>query len=202
MRTLKEEGLADNTLVIFTSDNGPWTMFKEFGGVAKPLRGAKGTGWEGGPGVPAIFNWPGKIEPSVSSAFMVSIDLYSTFAALTDGELSSEYPLESINMSGVLFRNEQSPRSSYLFFSGSKWVREPFSYRSGNYKIHIQTNDRDRDPDTAATIPPQHHNPPLLFDLINDRSETTNIAKDQPNVLARLMNEFNIVVSELNIPPE
>ncbi len=199
MKTLKEEGLTENTLVIFTSDNGPWTMFKEFGGQAKPLRGAKGTGWEGGPGVPAIFNWPGKIKPAVSSAFAVNLDLYSTFAELAGAQLPTNYQVDSLDLSGVLFRNEPSPRNSYLFFSGSKWARIPFSYRSGDYKIHFRTNDKDRDPNTAATISPIPHNPPLLFDLAKDRGETTNIAMEHPDLVAQLKKEFNDAVRELNM---
>ncbi len=190
LRSLEERNLRDNTIVVFTSDNGPWTMFREFGGSAGPLRGEKGIGWEGGPRVPGIFYWPGRIKPGVISAFMVNLDLYVTLAHLTNSDLPSDYRLDSLDMSGVLLRGEESPRSSYLFYSGARFS-EPFSYRSRNYKIHLRTNDRSRDPITFANVPVEEHAPPLLFDLGKEISETTNIANNNPEVLEALNCEFH-----------
>ena len=196
VRTLKKEGLTENTLLIFTSDNGPWTMFKEFGGIAHPLRGEKGTGWDGGSGVPAIISWPGKIKPAVSSAFMVNLDIYATLAAITGSDLPTGYKVDSLDMSGVLFRGEDSPRTSYLFFSCGHWDF-PFSYRSGNYKIHFRSNDMLRDPITGEDAPLAEYDPPLLFDLKKDRGERTNIAEDEPEVLKRMIREYHTMVMEI-----
>jgi arylsulfatase A-like enzyme len=196
VKTLRQEGLSNNTLVIFTSDNGPWTMFREFGGTAHPLRGEKGTGWDGGSGVPAIFHWSGKIEPGVSGAFMVNLDMYATIAAITASELPTGYTTDSLDMSGVLFKGEDSPRKSYLFFSCGRWDT-PFSYRSGNYKIHFRSNDMLRDPITGDNAPLTEYNPPLLFDLKKDRGETTNIAHDHPEVLKRIIEEYHAMVKEI-----
>jgi len=82
MAALKRSGIDEQTLVVFTSDNGPWTMFGPHGGTAKPLRGEKGTPWEGGYRVPGIFRWPGKITPGVVKGQAANLDLYATFAAL------------------------------------------------------------------------------------------------------------------------
>ena len=196
VNALEQEGLSQNTLVVFTSDNGPWTMFKEFGGTAGPLRGEKGTGWEGGPRVPGIFCWPGRIEPGVSPAFIANLDMYATVASMTGSELPSGYELDSLDMSGVLLRGEDSPRTSYLFFS-SPHYKGPFSYRSGNYKIHFRTNDRFRDPITGATDPVVEHDPPLLFDLEKEISESTNIAKDSPEALDVLTQEYRAAEKEI-----
>jgi arylsulfatase A-like enzyme len=196
VKTLKEEGLIENTLVIFTSDNGPWTMFKEFGGTAYPLRAEKGTGWDGGSGVPAIFSWPGKIESGISNAFAVNLDIYATLATITGSDLPTGHKLDSKDMSAVLFKGENSPRTNYLFFSSYQW-KEPFSFRSGNYKIHFRTNDILRDPITGNPVEVTEHNPPLLFDLSTDRSETTNIANDEPEILNRMIEEYKMVVKDI-----
>lgn len=196
MNALEQEGLSENTLIVFMSDNGPWTMFKEFGGTAGPLRGEKGTGWEGGPRVPGIFCWPGRIKPGVSSAFMVNLDIYATVASITESELPSGYELDSLDMSGVLLRGEDCPRTSYLFFSSARF-KDPFSYRSGNYKIHFRTNDRSRDPITGHNEPVVEHDPPLLFDLEKEISESTDIAKDSPEALELLTKEYRAMEKEI-----
>lgn len=80
-KKLKEEGLEENTLVIFTSDNGPWAVLRQHGGSAGPLYGAKATSYEGGMRVPAIFWWPGTIEPAVITDLGSTLDLLPTFAS-------------------------------------------------------------------------------------------------------------------------
>jgi len=196
VKTLKQEGLTDNTLVIFTSDNGPWSMFKEFGGTAHPLRGEKGTGWDGGSRVPAIFSWPGKIKAGATDAFMINLDIYATVATITGGNIPVGYKLDSQDMSGVLLRDEKSSRTKYLFFSSYHW-REPFSYRSGNYKIHFRSNRILRDPITGDPVIVEKYDPPILFNLKKDLSEKTNIAMDEPEVLKRMIEEYHAMVEDI-----
>lgn len=193
---LEQEGLSEHTLMLFTSDNGPWTMFKEFGGSAGPLRGEKGTGWEGGSRVPGIFYWPGRIEPGVTSAVMMNLDMYATVASITGGELPSGYELDSLDISGVLLRGGDSPRTNYLFFSSLRY-RGPFSYRSGRYKIHFRTNDRFRNPITGETDPVEEHDPPLLYDLEKEIGETTNVASACPEALELLTKEYRAAEKEI-----
>lgn len=197
VRCLEGQGLRDDTLILFTSDNGPWCMFREFGGSAGPLRGEKGTGWEGGPRVPAIFSWPGRIAPGVSDAFMVNVDLYATFAAITGAEPPSGYPLDSLDLSDTLFAGAASPRSSYLFFSSGHY-REPFSYRSGDYKIHVRTNDVLRDPITGADAPVTEHDPPLLYNLRQEVGERRELSAAHPDLVQRLKAEFDAAAGELD----
>jgi hypothetical protein len=99
-------------------------------------------------------------------------------------------------MSGVLFRREDSPRKSYLFFSAGRWD-VPFSYRSESYRIHFRSNDILRDPITGDDAPVTEYDPPLLFDLKKDRGETRNIAKDEPEVLKRMIDEYHAIVKEI-----
>jgi arylsulfatase A len=196
MSKLKEQKKEKNTLVIITSDNGPWTMFKEFGGVAAPLRGEKGTGWEGGSGVPALFYWPETIEPGVTSEFAVSVDLFATLASITNSALPTTYRMDSKDMSDVLFNHGKSKRESYLFYSGARW-NIPFSYRSGDYKIHVQTNDMSRNPTNGSHVSEIKHNPPLLFNLKEDRSERINISEKESSIVNRLTREFKQVHEDL-----
>ena len=197
VRCLEEQGLREETLILFTSDNGPWCMFREFGGSAGPLRGEKGTGWEGGPRVPAIVSWPRQIAPGVTDAFMVNLDWYATLAAIVDAERPSDYPLDSLDLSAVLLAGATSPRTSYLFFSSGHY-QEPFSYRSGDYKIHVRTNDVLRDPLTGATVAVAEHDPPLLYDLRREVGERHELAHAQPDLARRLQQEFNAAAGELN----
>ncbi|MEM7344896.1 MAG: sulfatase-like hydrolase/transferase [Chloroflexota bacterium] len=192
LQTLRNEGLAENTLIVFTSDNGPWTMFQEFGGTAGPLRGEKSTCWEGGPRVPTIISWPGTIQPAVCEAFMVNIDLFATFAVISGASLQPGQAADSLDMSQVLFDDGSSPRENYLFCH-----RQPLSYISGDFKIHFASLDRTRHPDTGAEEPLTIHNPPLLFKLDDDISEATNVAGDYPADYARLQIEFQTAVADI-----
>ncbi|MEL6107982.1 MAG: sulfatase-like hydrolase/transferase [Planctomycetota bacterium] len=179
---LKQNGLDEKTLVVFTSDNGPWTMFGPHGGVATPLRGEKGTPWEGGSRVPAIFRWPGKIQPRRVDDIAANLDLYATFAALAGGEQPNDKPgYVSVDLASALFADKPSPRTQWLFGNGA--------FRSGNHKILPTTKDRSSNPDTRSREPMDQHDPPLLFDLEADVSERHNLAEKHPEIIARLITE-------------
>jgi arylsulfatase A-like enzyme len=183
MKAIKRAGIDGKTLVIFTSDNGPWTMFGPHGGTAAPLRGEKGTSWEGGYRVPGIFRWPGKIKPGEVHGMAANLDLYATFATLTGGREPKDKPgYRSLDLSGTLLRGEPSPRN--------QWSYGPSAFRSGNYKIHLSTKDRSSNPDTRQREPVAKHDPPLLFDLEKAIGEHTNIAAEHPKVVARLLKEM------------
>jgi arylsulfatase A len=186
MKAIRDSGIEKQTLIIFTSDNGPWTMFGPHGGTAQPLRGEKGTSWEGGFRVPAIFRWPGKISPGEVSEMGANLDLYATFAKLTGGaRASSVNGFISKDLSGVLLKGEDSPRSQWYFPGGS------VAFRSGDYKIHTKTKQRSSNPDTRKREPVEDHDPPLLFDLSNDIAEQQNIAAKHPQIVSRLLAEMN-----------
>ena len=183
---LKEAGVEKNTLVVFTSDNGPWSMFGPHGGTASPLRGEKGTSWEGGFRVPGIFHWPGTIAPAEVDGMAANLDLYATFASLTGGDEPKEKSgYISTDLSGVLLRQEASPRNQWSFTGGGA-----DAFRSGRYKIHLATKTRSSNPDTRRREPAKKHDPPLLFDLDAEISEQTNLSASKPEVVARLLAEM------------
>ena len=185
MKAIKEAGIDENTLVVFTSDNGPWSMFGPHGGTAKPLRGEKGTSWEGGYRVPGIFRWPSKIKPGEVGGLAANLDLYATFATLSGGDQPKGLQgFNSKDISGVLLRGATSPRKKWFYSSGA------IAFRSGNYKMHLSTKNRSSNPDTRAREPIRKHDPPLLYDLSTDIGEQNNIAADHPQIISRLLKEM------------
>ncbi len=185
MKAIKEAGIDENTLVVFTSDNGPWSMFGPHGGTAKPLRGEKGTSWEGGYRVPGIFRWPSKIKPGEVGGLAANLDLYATFATLSGGDQPKGLQgFISKDISGVLLRGATSPRKKWFYSSGA------IAFRSGNYKMHLSTKNRSSNPDTRAREPIRKHDPHLLYDLSTDIGEQNNIAADHPQIISRLLKEM------------
>lgn len=181
MDALREAGVEQETLVVFTSDNGPWSVFGPHGGTAHPLRGEKSTTWEGGQRVPAIFHWPGTIQPATVDGIAANLDLYATFATLAGGDQPTERPgYISMDLSPVLLNGKASPRTS--------WAYHESAYRSGRYKIHLATIP-PTDPIARARRPVTRHETPLLFDLQADIGEQHNIAAEHPDVVARLLRE-------------
>jgi len=189
MQAVKDKGLDEQTIIVFTSDNGPWSMFGPHGGTAAPLRGEKGTCWEGGYRVPGIFRWPGKISPGVVDGLAANLDLYATFAKLASGTVPSEDTIRqsgfiSLDLTDTLLNNAPSPRKQWIYSSGA------LAFRSGQYKIHISTKDRSSNPDTRRREPIAQHDPPLLFDLSKDISEQHDISADHLEIVERLLKEM------------
>jgi len=174
---LRNEALAENTLVLFTSDNGPWTVFGTHGGSAGRLRGDKGSTWEGGNRVPAIFWWPGRISPGTELGIGAGVDLMATVAALSGGKLPDDRPMDSVDLSPALLGEGPSPRDAMLYFRGTRIE----AVRQGPYKAHFVTED-GFGLDTART----EHDSPLLFHLGRDPAERENIAATHPQIVAEL----------------
>lgn len=192
MKAVKDKGIAEKTLVVFTSDNGPWTMFGPHGGTASPLRGEKGTSWEGGYRVPAIFHWPGKIKPATISGMAANLDLHSTFINLATGESPKELIQQqkgyiSCDLTGTLLNGSPTPRKQWYYSSGGATA-----FRSGPFKIHLSSKDRSSNPDTRAREPLVKYETPLLFNLESDPSESTDISGAEPARILQLQKEMKV----------
>ncbi|OUW77469.1 MAG: hypothetical protein CBD74_12245 [Saprospirales bacterium TMED214] len=190
MKAVKDVGIIDETLIVFTSDNGPWTMFGPHGGTAKPLRGEKGTSWEGGYRVPAIFHWPGKIKPGTINGMAANLDLHSTFIKIATGQLPKNQIVKqkgyiSLDLTGALLRGEKTPRKQWYYNSGGA-----IAFRSGPFKMHLSSKDRSSNPDTRAREPLARHEIPLLFHLENDVSESTDLSASNAKKILQLRNEM------------
>ena len=174
LEILRDQGIAENTMVVFTSDNGPWIRFRTLGGIAGPLREGKGCTWEGGMREPSIFWWPGKIKPGIVHDIGSTLDLMATAASLTGAKLPATQ-LDSYDLSETLLKGGPSPRKEMIYYRGT----EIFAIRSGSYKLHYKTK-------SGYKNDLQEHNPPLLFNLDLDPGENYNIAEDHPDVIKRI----------------
>ena len=185
MKTLRRLRLEDNTLVIVTSDNGPWSVFRDHAGTAFPLRGEKHSWFEGGQRVPTIVYWKGKIKPATIDGIGSNMDFYATFAALAQGNTpKNDATFSSLDLPPALFEGKPSPRTSFLFMDAA--------YRSGKYKIHRRTRPFP-DPRLSDVPRPKElkHDPPLLYDLSEDQGEQTNIAGKYPKIVEQLNQEMD-----------
>ena len=174
----EEEGLAENTLVVFTSDNGPWHMYKVQGGSAGLLRDAKGSTWEGGMREPTVFWWPEHIQPAVIMDVGSTLDLLPTFATLCGGKLPTDRTIDGVDLAGVLLHGESSLRKGMIYYHGD----QVFALREGPYKAHFKTKT-----DFVGQQEPEIHTPPLLYNLEHDPAEKYNIAATHAEVVQRLL---------------
>jgi len=179
--TLRELKLQENTLVIFTSDNGPWLVKGADGGSAKPLRGGKGSTWEGGVRVPTIALWPGKIAPkSVSDVVAGTIDLLPTCVAIAGGKVPAEPVIDGRDLSPVLFgTSKESPREAHYYFSGYNLQ----AVRQGPWKLALVAQSDSLGGKGPADDTKTN---PRLYDLSKDIGETTNLAEKHPDVVKQL----------------
>ncbi len=175
---LKAAGIDRRTLVIFTSDNGPWLPFGAHGGSAGPFREGKGTTWEGGVRTPAIFWWPGRIRPGVVTEIGSAMDIFVTAARLAGAEPPADRPIDGVDLSPRLTGTGMSPRTMNFYY----WDNEFRAIRKGDYKAHFITSGSYGEGETRT-----EHNPPLLFNLAEDPGERRNIAAQHPDVVADLL---------------
>lgn len=134
LAALEKHGLTDNTVVLYTSDNGPWLTYGNHAGSAFPLREGKGTMWEGGCRVPAILRWPGHVKPNtVCDKMAATIDVLPTLAAIVDGELPA-HKIDGVNLLPLLKSEpDANPRSEYYFYYGHQLQ----AVRRGDWKLHL-----------------------------------------------------------------
>lgn len=192
LETLRQHRLDERTLIIFTSDNGPWLSYGNHSGTAGPLREGKGTVWEGGVRVPCLMRWPGKIPAgSVCHQPAMTMDLMPTLARLAGAALPTNrldgkdiWPLMAGHPGAV------SPQEVYYFYfqqnelqaltSGPWKLILPHTYRT----MQGQPPGKDGLPGPYRTVKITQ---PELYHLENDPGETTNVAERHPDVLARLL---------------
>jgi len=174
--TLKDLGLEERTLVVFTSDNGPWLVFDTHGGTAGLLRGGKGETWEGGQREPTVMWGPGIVSPGVVRGMGSTLDLLPTFCALAGVETPSDRVLDGYDLAPVLRGEGESPRDEMMYYQGTAI----FAARVGPFKAHWTTLTNYR---SEAPVP---QDPPLLYNLEEDPSEKFDVATRHPEVIERI----------------
>uniref|UniRef100_H2U1V0 Arylsulfatase A n=1 Tax=Takifugu rubripes TaxID=31033 RepID=H2U1V0_TAKRU len=184
LETLEGTGVLNNTLILFTSDNGPELMRMSRGGNAGPLRCGKSTTYEGGMREPAIAYWRGIIQPGVTHEMASTLDILPTIASLAGAKLP-QVMLDGVDMSNILFSQGKSKRETMMFYpTNPSETYGVFAIRLEKYKAHFYTQGASH----SGTTPDQDcsifasltvHDPPLLFDLEADPSEHYPLSLDK-----------------------
>ncbi|MGB0609697.1 MAG: sulfatase family protein, partial [Verrucomicrobiales bacterium] len=178
MKALRKNNLDENTLVVYTSDNGPWKLKGGRGGSANPLRGYKFQTYEGGMRVPCIMHWKGKIPPGSScDEIAATIDLLPTIAGLSGVELPNDRTIDGKNIWPLISGKEgaKTPHEIYFFYKGKSLE----SARQGKWKLR-------RSGKKSQSIE--------LYDLASDISESKNLARENEaltNEIIQKMNSFD-----------
>jgi len=180
--TLRELKLDRKTLVVFSSDNGPWLSFETHGGSAGPLQAGKGTTFEGGMRVPTLFWWPGKIQPGTKKDLGSTLDLMATFTAIAGGELPENRKLDSYDLSGVLFDGQESPRDTMFYWTNAQL----HAVRKGSWKLHLKMREAVNYGKEVELAKPE------LYNIEQDISERYNLADKLPEaveIMLKLVDE-------------
>ena len=205
-QALEENGLTQNTLIIFSSDNGPWIKFQDtaksvkYGearlniGYALPFRDGKGSNWEGGHRVPGIFCWPGSIPPnSVELSPVSTLDILPTVFALAGVDLPKDRTIDGRDIRPYLLpeRNQQQLKPFEFYFSGAD--NKPSALRIGPWKMHVRTiSQTGNDYGFKAS-----RSSPLLFQVEHDLGERIDRAGDRPDLIGEMGNQWNAFEAEV-----
>ena len=178
---------------MFSSDNGPWLIKGKDGGEAGPLRGGKGSTWEGGVRVPTLAWWPGKIAPSsVCDAIAGNIDFLPTFVKIADGAIPSDNKIDGKDISPLLLgQTKESPHEARYYYSGYKLQ----AVRVGPWKLAIAPQPEHtakNDPAVFASL-----DRPRLYNLDADIGEQDDVAEKNQEVVARLKALASKMAAEL-----
>jgi len=180
---LKELNIDDRTLVIYTSDNGPWLAKGEHGGSAGPLRGGKGGTYEGGFRVPCIMRFPGTIPPgAVCREMSTQMDFLPTFARFAGATASSAIDGKDITDLVTNKPGAKTPHESFFYYSGNRL----HAVRSGQWKLKVPTTFGEEFAGYLKIENAETEVPRALYDLANDPAEQKSVISDHPEVAKRL----------------
>jgi arylsulfatase A len=192
LKALERNGIDDNTLVLFTSDNGPWLSYGKHAGSSGGLREGKGTAWEGGVREPFLARWPKQIPAgTVCNEPAMTIDLLPTIAKLTGAPLP-ELPIDGLDISSMLMdpASAKSPHDAYYFYYHDN---ELHAVMRGTWKLYLPHRYRTlagregRDDGRPIDYEQREVSTPELYDLSADAAETKNVAAENPAIVKELL---------------
>lgn len=187
LRTLAESGKLENTLVILTSDNGPW-----FEGSSGQSRDRKGTTWEGAYRVPFIASWPAALPAdTVRAAPITGLDLFPTIAALTGAALPPGLELDGRDVWPVLSKGAGSPHPYLVFFNEDQIA----AIRKDNWRLVVRSYYKQYDVPLAVS------SYPLLFNLLLDPEERYSFTPDEPELVQQLLAHIQAENERFSVPP-
>lgn len=181
---LNELDLDERTLVLFTSDNGPWLHRGERGGLATPLRGGKGGTYEGGVRVPCIIRQPGFVPKGTTcDEIATTMDVLPTLAAMGGGEVPSDRKIDGYDVTPLINGTEgaKTPYQYLLYYFGN----ELHGVRSGRWKLRTRNHLLNENIYNYGA-PKDVFLPPALYDLERDPGEQKSVIKDHPEIVKRL----------------
>jgi arylsulfatase A len=195
LKKLEEKGILENTLIVFSSDNGPWLVMEDHGGSAGPLREGKQFTFEGGVRVPTVAMWKGKIEPGqVYEDLATQMDWFPTFCRMVGAEVPQDREIDGKDLSAVLFENGSREGDTFLYYMLSSQE----GYREGDWKIKRPyagyAGSRGMKKVDAHDT--------LLFNLKTDPGETSNLIKENPEKTAQMIRAMELAVKQLGPLPE
>ncbi len=190
LNALEKNGVADNTFVMFSSDNGPWLSYGDHAGDTGELREGKGTTFEGGVRVPCIIRWPGHVPGgTVNATPWRSIDVFPTIANAMSSE-PSDRAIDGVDATGILTGTQHVAMQPLLYYYRTNELQ---AVRSGRWKLHLPHGYRsleNRPGGSGGTPAKYRYNVPqslALFDLDTDPSESVDVKEAHPEVVQRLL---------------
>lgn len=195
---LQALGLEDNTLIVVTSDNGPWLTMAEHGGSSGMLRSGKQTTFEGGMRVPCVLQWPARVKADrVVDGMHNMMDWFPTFADLSGASVPSDRPIDGEDISAVLLGKGKRQAQDLAYYS--QRTAEIGAYRSGDWKLKLPM-ERPYNGRYGYAGEPAHGL--LLFNLKNDPGEENNLAEQQPKKVQELQQKIADFKKSLGpVPP-
>ncbi len=197
-KTLQDVGVSDNTIVIFSSDNGPWVVFRDksdtkYGdtrlqvGYATPFRDGKGSTWEGGHRVAGIISWPAGIRGNRNEQIPVStLDILPTLFAIAGVELPKDRTIDGRDIRSLLIPDKYKNKPEEFKFIYSYSDNQPSAIRKGPWKLHVRIGSQKKN-DYGFTASQET---PLLFQVEEDLGERVNVADQQSEKVSELLTDL------------